>query len=954
MAQRQRSPLGELVYAYRTSRNMTQAQLAGAIAAQHGLAGERISVRTISNIEQRYAANEPWMVPQQATVDILAAHFHLTKGSPEWNAFQGAANATRFSAAATQDTCDADVFVAAGREWHLQRLEHDLDALVAGRSGLLLITAEAGAGKTTLLLHAVRAAVERHENLVVLWGNSTTESHPYQPMRQMTGAALGMQEHASIEQLVSPRNRQRLLDRAAIIQRCIANEGKILVDRLVPTAGLDATDADVHPDSTRADVGGAGRSPTVDEHEFLEQGWLALQGYAAAGPVVMVVDNLHLADEGTTAVLLHRVRRLQHSSAPILILGAYRPFDLQPAPGAPTPPFAAALRELNHYVYDPVINLGTAVGGHQGHAYVKALITSRVKDAPPTLVDDVFALTKGLPLFVDAVLRWYQTGGTVRRATPADPLQWDELAPDLPTEMATVIDDLFARLAPDHRNMLQAASVQGTVFSADVLQRTLGLSRTALIDALAMILANHANIVEQAGTRMIAGHKSYDFSFFHAPLRDFIYHRLDSNVRRDLHRQSASAMIELWGDEPHQGAMLIARQFEQAGDLVEAARWYLRAGDFHLFRHEHRQAVPFYQRIQNLNVLDKAPFFTVQAKVGLGNCARGLGDLPLADLHLSSASTQARQQNLPLVEANALTSLGMVGFDLGQMEAASDHLARAVEILRKAGERVEVCRSLALLSHALHGQGRYEDALHIAAEAMSLADDLDRDDLYVYGLVANAECLLTTGDTMGAIALAKRGYVIAEEYGDSHRMVLCALAEAQAWIERENTPNATLAIDRVFALHQSINGRMTGAGWFGRGLLALQNRHFDEAKDMFQESLRLRQGHYQHALQTDSEVGLLRVALAQGNPGAIHTLSDSIQQRVARLGTDGIEHPAHLFIALMAAGAALNDEALVTSARKTGQELIRQRAEMLSDANRRARYLHQVRANRQLLSMADS
>jgi tetratricopeptide (TPR) repeat protein len=834
--------------------------------------------------------------------------------------------------------------VPAGREWHLQRLEHDIDALVSGRSGLLLVAGEGGSGKTALLVHAVRAAVERHDDLVVLWGSSSTESHPYQPMMQMTGAAMGMQEHASAEHLVSARNQQRLQERAAIIQQSLATDGRVLVDRLVPKGGREALGTELRQDLAPGAAGGITRTPTPDEYEFLEQGWLSLQRYATAGPVVMVLDNLHLADEGTASILVHLVRRLQHSAAPILVLGAYRPYELRPTTGGRLPPFAGALRELNHFVYDPVISLDTAVGVPHGRAYVAAAIEARVQDAAETLIDEVFALTKGLPLFVDAVLRWYQTGGPA-----TDPPWWENPAADLPAGIDTVVNDLLARLTPPHRQMLEAASVQGTVFSADVLQEVLGISRATLIDDLVTHLNDHARIVEQAGTRTIAGRKTFDFSFSHAPLRDFIHRQLHPTVRRELHRQTALAMIELWGDEPHQGAMHIARQFEQAGDLAQAAGWYLRAGDFHLFRHEHRQAIPFYQRIQDLEVLDVAPFFTVQAMVGLGNCARGLGDLALAQRELAAASTMASQERLPLVEANSLTSLGMVEFDLGQMREGSDHLARAVEIHRQAGERVEVCRSLSLLSHALHGQGRYDDALKAADEAMSLADELDREDLHVYGLVASAECLLTTGDPDGAIDLARRGQVIAEDHGDAHRLVLCALTEAYAWLEQEETARAAQALDQVLARRESINGRMLGAGWFGRGLAALQRGELDDARNLFQQSLELRERHQQEVLQTDSQAGLLRVAIATEDKDAIRTLADSIVRRIEQRGTDGLEQPAALFLALLAAGGALDDERLTAYARLTGQDLLWRRAELLEDPERRHRYLHQVRANRELM-----
>jgi hypothetical protein len=46
----------------------------------------------------------------------------------------------------------------------------------------------------------------------------------------------------------------------------------------------------------------------------------------------------------------------------------------------------------------------------------------------------------------------------------------------------------------------------------------------------------------------------------------------------------------------------------------------------------------------------------------------------------------------------------------------------------------------------------------------------------------------------------------------------------------------------------------------------------------------------------------------------------------------------------------LDDESLVAFARKEGQEFLQRRAEFLTDPRRRHRYLHHVRANRELLA----
>lgn len=951
MTRRQRSPFGELVYAHRTARNLTQAALKTELEAAitHSRLSGTVSLRTIANIERRYKPDEPWSFNQQATVDILAEFFGHEVGSPGWNEFQAAAHATRTIAFATRSQADALTFVDAGRESQLARINSALDQVARGQNGILLLAAEGGAGKTTLLLHACRQAIDRHANLVVLWGECSIQNLPYQPYANMTGASLGLQEHASAEQVVSARNRLRLQERLPVALSTLAFDGQIFIDRFVP---IDNVDFDKLPSPLATTLAGrqsAGRIPT-DEQEFLDQSWHALTTYARSGPVVLVFDNLHLADEDTITLFLDQVRRLQESTAPILILGSYRPFDLMPTNGAPVPPFARALPEIGYHAYDPVINLEAAIGGEAGRAYVEALIGSRVQDAPDSLVDEVMALTDGLPLFVEAALRWYQQGATLQRVTPADPLLWDESHATLPSEIDEVFHDLFTRLPERHQEMLQAASVQGTTFSADVLQHVLGMERATLIEELVDYLGRRANLVETAGTRIIANQKSYDYRFFHTQMGDFIHRKLGDAQRSHLHRATADAMIAIWGVETHNGAQLIARHLELGGDKIAAGRWYLRAGDFHLFRHEHRQAIPFYQRIVDLGIVELDPFAVAQAQVGLGNCARGLGNLPLAERFLTEANETAQRHGAPLAEANASTSHAMVEFDLGNMGGAVARLRRALVILQALGNDVEVCRALSLLSHAVLAQGFLDEAQEAADQAITKAAALGHDGLYVQGMVAMTEYLVTMGEVDQAIDLAQRGFDIAEEHGDSHRMALCSINLAQGLLEANQPVAARQVINRTLTLRQVINGRMIGSALFERGMIHLREGRLDEAEQSMRDSLAIRRRHHQHVLAISNHVALLQVALNRRDRESVQLLAREVRTALATQGTDGLEQPIDLFLALIGAGEFLGNQQLVAEAETTGFALLRERASHIADEKNRHQYLHGRRSHRLLLA----
>ena len=951
MTRRQRSPFGELVFAHRTARNLTREAMATDLAeasARSGLSGT-VSERTLANVERQYGPNDPWSSIQQATVDILAEYFGYEEGSAEWSQFQAAAHTTRTIASATRREIETQTFVGAGRESQLARIDHALNDVARGHNGVLLLAAEGGAGKTTLLLHACRRAVERHANLAVLWGECTTQHLPFEPFTTMTSASLTLQEHASSEHVVSALNQLRLRERLPVALGNLASEGQVFIDRFVP---IDNIDFDKLPTPLATTLSGresAGRIPT-DEQDFLDQSWKALTSYARSGPTVLVLDNLHLATEETVSLLLDIVRRLRGSFTPVLILGSYRPFDLMPTDEAPAPPFAQALPEIGRLFYAPVVNLETAIGGKAGRAYVEALLASRVQDAPESLADDVMSLTDGLPLFVEAVLRWYQQGEEREEVTPAAPLLWNELKATLPSEIGGVFNDLFMRLPERHRVMLQAASVQGATFSADVLQRVLAMARSTLIEELVDYLGKGANLVETAGSRIISNQKSYDYRFFHSQMADFIYRQIDAETLRDLHRATAIAMIDLWGVDTHNGAQLIARHLEHGGQPVEAGRWYLRAGDFHLFRHEHRQSAPFFQRVVDLGIVDDDPFVVAQAQVGLGNCARGLGNLPMAERLLTEARETAREHDAPLAEANALTSHGMVEFDLGNMEGAATRIRAAISILRHLDDHVEVCRATALLSHAVLAQGLLDAARETSDDATRMAAALGHDGLYVQALVAKMEYLLAMGKTQEAIDVARRGYEIADDLGDSHRMALCSINLAMGLLEIGRPDEAQRAIDRLFTLRQVINGRMLGSGLFVRGLIQLDDGQFEEAEQSIRDSLAMRRRHHQHALAIENLVALLQIATGRRDDETVARLAEEVRAALGDRGPDGIDEPFALFLALIDAGELLEDGEMVAESVEQGQAVLLERASGIANEDERRQYLSGRRSHRRLMS----
>lgn len=957
MAQRQRSPFGELVYRYRTGRNLTQAQLAVYIPLVHGSwsGSGYVSARTIASIEQRYRPDQEWSPNHASTVDILAWKFELQPDSPEMREFHDAANATRQTrsakwSSAAVETEDGTGFIAAGRELPLARLLAAVQNLKHGRPGMLMVGAEAGAGKSRLLAHVCQIAVESIPNLVVLWGTSTEGGRPYQPVVQMLELLVGQADDVPPGGFNTPTNARNIQSRLPTDDQDVPNDDRLLISNILSSPS--PANMQPSPKLTRyLSAVGAINAPSTDAHDFAEQMWLSLVRYSQSGPVIVVWENLHHADDGTAGLLQHYLRRLRDTSAPVLILGSYRSFEVDPGNGQVPAPFANLLRDLPHATYDPVIDLNSAIGGVEGRAYVLALVDSRVQDAPHHVAEDVFRLTEGLPLLVEVALQWYVAEGALF-TDAGDVLHWKQTPFPLPTEVRTVFDDVLADLGPEPLELLEQASVQGIVFSADVLQGVAGLTRQSLIARLDNLLSRRAHVVQPAVSRTIAGRRTYDYEFHHAMLGEYVYERLEPGNRQALHHRTAEAMLSVWGATAHNGAIHIARQYELAGDPANAAFWYLQAGDYHLFRHEHREAFKHYHHIQQMDATSIDPFVATQSLVGLGNCARGRGDLEAARRELLTARRRAKELDQQLVEANSLTSLAMVEFDAGRLEVGTANLAVAVELLMDLGNILEACRSLALLSHLLHGCGRYDEARARAYQAIELAESMGQESLRIYGFIALTDSLLALGNYEKVNDLMEGALETAIELGDTPRIVLCSLNESHASIELRELGRAKRALDRVFALEQTTNGRMIGAAHFDMGMILAEEHSFQTAREHFETSRQLRRQNHQWALLIDSEAALLRVAMVEGCHAEVTELSSALRTRIERQGADGVEHPARLFVALAQAGSLLEDLDLEDWALRSGRDFLLQRASWLSNEEERTAYLRSVPANLKLLNMA--
>jgi DNA-binding SARP family transcriptional activator len=259
---------------------------------------------------------------------------------------------------------------------------------------------------------------------------------------------------------------------------------------------------------------------------------------AAAGPVVLVLDDLHLADRNTLA-LLARVAR-GAAGERLLVLGSYRDAD---AVGTPLLGAIAELRRDCDVSRIPIEGLS-----------VDEVATLLDGAADPRRIHD---RTDGNPFFVRELARHLAE----RR----------DAAGDVPESVSDVVLARVARLSRGSAEALTAASVLGESFDVSVLELLLGSD--GLLDALDE--ASAAGLVDDSA--------SGRYRFAHALTRDAVYGSIGLVRRAELHRRAAAALERAHGLEPGPELAAIALHLcagarpEDAGRAVElseqAAAW---------------------------------------------------------------------------------------------------------------------------------------------------------------------------------------------------------------------------------------------------------------------------------------------------------------------------------------------------------------------------------------------
>lgn len=669
-----------------------------------------------------------------------------------------------------------------------------------GDAASVLIVGEAGVGKTRLARELVRAA-EQLPATRVLWAQCVPYglSRDLAPLAQLVRTACGVDDDESPD---AARERVRRSVSRLDPAPNAAWSATGLADQLIGLIGLAAEPGAAGRDG--ATPGLRAERPDVDGLVAL------LAALARTGPLVLVVDDLHLASAALRDAFVEVMRRV---TGPVLFVGCGRDLEVGDRRGWDGLPLVEVL---------PVDRLDRRASERLLRAYLGA------GDLGETDAGQILDRAEGNPFFLAELLHLLVDRGLLARGDDGWSLLEEIPAALLPAGVQAVLAARIDSLDPLARSLLRDAAVLGSAFPSSAL---------AAIDPRVDAAAVPAAVESLVGRGMLVRVGSDRYAFAHTLAREVAYAGLPKGERARRHAAVARWATDRPDEAGGEGDAVAAVQADRAVRLAQemslpaddpswaAAPLGLaasrRLADAALARDDNVSAEVHLVRALHLvgvqddippAVLDAVHVSYAQALAGqrrladaeaslvgpltaddpttrstaqlvLGDIRRKHGDEAAARTAFADAFALAGEHGLDRVTAGALRELGLLDLLQGRLRDAEQRFSAALALAERIGDRRGAGWALQNLAWSATTRADYdlvEDALRRASEVF-----VDLQDTGGLAWCAGTEALVRMlqgrhQEARGAVA----GLLpLAEQLGASWEVAACRTIDAIAAAE---------------------------------------------------------------------------------------------------------------------------------------------------------------------------
>jgi DNA-binding SARP family transcriptional activator len=656
----------------------------------------------------------------------------------------------------TRSTAEAPLV---GRAAELARLQQHLRAARYGRGRVVVVTGEPGIGKSRLAEELATTASNAGVHVLV---GRTYESDHALPFRSWMDAL---------------------------------RTGRVVSALLAGHAGSRPVRAELARLFPELSGGDAPPPITAESHVRLFEAIDALLAeLARQGPLVLILEDLHWADEMTLWLLAFVARRV--ADRPLLLLGTLREDEETPA-WRRTLGELTGLGHFDHVVLGALSEAATA-------DLVRALARTDRRDAHLTeTVRTVWTLSEGSPFVIVETVRAWRDG---QLPAPADGA--------LPQRVRDMITARLDRLSPRAHELARVAAGFTRDFEFAVLQRAAGFGRRETAEALEELVRRR--ILDAVGDR---------FDYTHERIRQAVYRGLLGPRRQAIHAAIGDALEAVYAGQLDQLYDRLAYHFARADDPARALQYTVLLAD---------KVARSYALDDAVRALHDALAYTDRVPA-LARAPARL-DVVYRLAHVLSLQGRPAEARDLLLEHEAMvlalrdSRLAGVHYfwlayaygNLGESEAAYRHAKRALEEAARSGDEITMGKASYELARELYVIGPQAEGIAHGRHAVSLLERTDERWWLGQALWTLALLLMHVGEFRPALELTEQLRVLGESIGERRLQAFAAAFAGRAYTVMGETEAAlaatgrgvTLAIDPVA---RAITRGYDGIAWLQAG-----------------------------------------------------------------------------------------------------------------------------------------
>lgn len=606
----------------------------------------------------------------QACAEALAADLDVTP-EPETSALYSQILSGEFSPLALPTVLESEMTSSTaaqlvGREAELDALRLQLRGAWRGQGKVILIAGDSGVGKTRLASEVLQIATAAE--LTTLSGAAYEQEGQlaYQPFVEAFDDFLSQTPHLPV--------------------------------------GLEALNPITH-------------FKRLGVSDPQQEGWAQFKAVTSfltalgqSAPVVVLVDDLHAADEASLR-LFHYLAR-QTRTAPIVLLATYR---TDVASGASS--FGTLLNALYRERLSETLNLAPL----SAEATAQVLAQDLDGQPAPALVAAIHELTEGNPFYAQEMTRALLKDERVEVRDGQWYLRTIDQKIQLPSGLSGLLHGRVSRLGPEVDTTLTAAAVIGREFSFDILRGVADLPDGQVLAALDAALMGR-----------LLDETDYGYRFRHPLIRRSLYDALSRVRRARLHGQTAETIETLQARQPGgiQSVEDLAFHYDLSDRRDRAWPYLIQAGQKAAGLYAFEVATDYFERalalMDVLGVQEAGQRWMVLESLGWWHTI--LANTPQAVKRFNQAAALQPHngwQPARRDRARVLRGAVMALITAGDVEGAESHLRSALAEVDEAEDAAEYAHVLYNVAQFHWHRGEYQQAFDAAQQSLGVAERLN-------------------------------------------------------------------------------------------------------------------------------------------------------------------------------------------------------------------------------------